>query len=137
MSLGNQIVAALLRSRAHALLSGRVALVRYRGRRSGRWIETPVQYVELDDGIVVLVGRPDSKRWWRNFSTGADLDVLVQGVWRSLYARVVRERDEPALAARLLDAYVARFPSSRRSLPAAGDSSVGDAGAVLVWGTPR
>ena len=41
--------------------------VRYVGRRSGKTFETPVGYRRKGDAIVIPVGMPDAKNWWRNF----------------------------------------------------------------------
>jgi hypothetical protein len=132
MAVANRIVAGVLRSPLHGLLSGKVDLLRYDGRRSGRTIETPTQYVLVGDDVVILVGRPDTKSWWRNFTEPRDLDVLIAGEWRPLRGEVRRGADDPDAVRPLLDAYLAKFPGARRSL---GDDPV--AGAVLVRCTPR
>jgi hypothetical protein len=136
MPVGNRIVGAVLQSPVHRVLSGSTDLIRYRGRRSGRSIETPTQYATVDDGIVILVARSDTKAWWRNFVPDGPIDVLIAGRWRPMTARVVRGTDDAATAARLLDAYLARFPRARRALPGETPDALG-AGAVLVWCTPR
>jgi hypothetical protein len=114
MSLGNRVVAAILRSPLHPVLSRGVALVRYEAPRSGRTVQTPVQYAELDDGLVLLVARPETKTWWRAFRSPHRLDVLVRGRWRPLCGRVVRSAVEPDVAAPLAEAYRRRFPSAER-----------------------
>jgi hypothetical protein len=63
----NPLVRALLRSPLHPLLSRRLVLLRVTGRRSDRTFELPVGYVRNDTGILVTVGAPDRKQWWRNF----------------------------------------------------------------------
>jgi hypothetical protein len=132
MAVANRIVAAVLQSPAHRVLSGKLDLVRYEGRRSGRTIVTPTQYAAVGDDVVILVGRPDSKTWWRNFTERRDVDVLIAREWRSMRGEVRRGADDPERVGALLDAYLARFPSARRSL---GPDPV--AGAVLVHCIPR
>lgn len=44
-----------------------LVIIRYVGRRSGTTFETPVGYRRTGDSIVIPVGMPDSKSWWRNF----------------------------------------------------------------------
>lgn len=132
MTVANRLVAGVLQSPLHRVLSGKVDLVRYSGRRSGRTIETPTQYVTVGDDVVILVGRPETKTWWRNFWEPRDLDVLVAGEWRELRGQVRRGIDDPDAVRPLLDAYVAKFPSARRAL---GDDPV--AAAVLVRCVPR
>ena len=41
--------------------------IRYVGRRSGKTFETPVAYRRTGEDIVIPVGLPDKKNWWRNF----------------------------------------------------------------------
>lgn len=57
MKVGSVFVSGVLRSPAHRLLSGSIVLIRYTGRRSGRTITTPTQYVRSGDDVVILVGR--------------------------------------------------------------------------------
>lgn len=79
MSFANSCVSTLLRSPLHWLLSGFTDLVRYRGRRTGRPIMMPSQYAECGFDRVILVARPGTKTWWRNFRTERDLDLLIRG----------------------------------------------------------
>ncbi len=130
MGRGNAVVAALLRSPLHRILSGSTAVVRYTGPRSGRQIETPVQYARHGDGLVILVGRHDTKRWWRSFREERDLDVLVQRAWLPMRGRAVVGEDEPEVLAPLLDAYLARFPKAARAVP--GDTPEARARAAVV-----
>jgi len=50
---------------------------------TGQSIEFPVQYVITGDRIVIFPGRPESKRWWRNLSHSAPVDILLRGTWQS------------------------------------------------------
>lgn len=125
------------------MLSGSTDLVRYTGRRSGRLITTPTQYARLGQELIVLVGRPESKTWWRNFRTDQEVEVLVEGRWLPMTARAVVGADEPDTIAPLLAAYRQRFPRSGRSSRAAEAGSDRDperdpaAGSVIVWCRPR
>ena len=135
VGVANRVVAGLLSSPFHRVLSRSTALIRYSGRRSGRTIVLPVQYAELDDGLVVLVGSPDTKQWWRNFRGGRELDALVRSEWRPFVGTLRRGTDEPDEVARLLDAYVARFPKVAHRLPVDFDERARTA--VVVHCTPR
>jgi hypothetical protein len=76
----NRAVLAVLRSRRHRLLSGRVIGVRYGGRRSGRDIALAVQYARVSGReLIVVPGRAATKTWWRNFEQPHPLEVLVGG----------------------------------------------------------
>lgn len=135
MRIGNSVVSWLLRSPLHRLLSGSTDLVCYTGRRSGRQIVTPTQYARSGDDVIVLVGRPESKTWWRNFSTDGDIDVLLQRRWVPMTARAVVGADAPDTITPLLEAYVERFPRAGRVL--GDDTGLGARRAVVVWCRPR
>ncbi|MBA8827643.1 hypothetical protein FHX42_005061 [Saccharopolyspora lacisalsi] len=44
-----------------------MAVLSYRGHRSGRHFSLVVGFHRTSDGIVIKVQLPDRKRWWRNF----------------------------------------------------------------------
>ena len=136
MSLGNKVVRAILGSPAHRLLSGSTAVVRYRGRRSAVEFSTPTQYARRGDDLVILVGRPDTKQWWRNFREDRELEVLVDGRWLLMTGRAIIGAEQPDVLTPLLAAYADRFPKAERHLPGEGrEAKV--AGAVVVWCRPR
>ena len=90
--LANPIVTRVLRSPLHGLLSRRLLLLGYEGRRSGQYYETPVLYRETDDGIVVLTPTTHTT-WWRNFEDGHPASVLLRGRWRDGVGTVVTDAD--------------------------------------------
>jgi len=53
--------------------------------------------------------------WWRNFLDDRDIDILVQGHWLAMTARVVRGADESDELLPLLDEYLKRFPRAKAS----------------------
>ena len=136
MGFANTVVAGILRSPAHRLLSGSTVLLAYEGRRSGRRIVLPTQYARSGDDLVILVGRPETKRWWRNFKAPHDVDVLVAGEWRSMTGEAFSGADLSHVADPLLDAYLARFPKATRAL-GPGTDVERRASAVLVRCRPR
>ena len=78
--LANPLVRSVLRSRVHALLSGRLLLLGYRGARSGRSYEIPLRYCALSDGRLVVVAlRPERKLWWRSVRERAPVSVVFRG----------------------------------------------------------
>lgn len=114
--LANRVVGTILRSPAHRILSGSTDLIRYRGVRSGTDHVTPTQYARVGEDVVILVGKPDTKQWWRNFRSPQPLDVLLAREWHpmigtALDGRVDSEPVVPALAA-----YLERFPRVARTL---------------------
>jgi hypothetical protein len=107
----NPLVRAVLRSPLHRLLSGRLLVLSYRGRRSGRTFEIPVRYAETDDGKLVVVATwPERKLWWRSFDGGAAASVTLRCARRSVAGCV--ESGEARDTA--LSAYLGAFPRSER-----------------------
>ena len=135
MGIANRVVRAVSESPAHRLLSGSTDVDRYRGRRSGAEFSTPTQYARRGDELIILVGKPDTTRWWRNFRADRDLDVLVQGRWLTMTGRGVIGADERETIAPLLDAYLGRFPKAARLL--GDDREAQIRRAVIVWCRPR
>ena len=54
---GNSFIAWLLRSPLHGLLSGNTLLITVTGRKTGRPITTPVNYVRDGDRLWVISNR--------------------------------------------------------------------------------
>lgn len=76
----NPLVRAVLRSPAHRLLSGGVLLLTYSGRRSGTRYTIPVQYRPAGEDLVVTVGWPERKLWWRSLrEPGTPVTVRLRG----------------------------------------------------------
>ena len=59
-------------------LSGSVVLVSYVGRVSGITRQLPVNCERYGDSYLIRVGRWESKRWWRNFTSPWPME-LVRG----------------------------------------------------------
>ena len=86
----NPLVRAVLRSPAHGLLSGHLALITVTGRRTGRRFTIPVGYHEDGDRVTIPVEWPEGKRWWRNLrGDGAPVELRIRGVRRIGIARAV------------------------------------------------
>jgi hypothetical protein len=79
----NPVVRGVLRSPAHGLLSGRLALLTVTGRRSGRTFTFPVGYHRDGDRVIVSVASPERKRWWRNLRDAAPVEIWLGGVRRA------------------------------------------------------
>lgn len=108
-SIGNHLVATVLRSPIHSLLSSRLMLLTYEGRRTGRSYTIPVNYAEHDGGLVVYAGQAARKQWWRNLQTARQVEIVLRG--RRLSATATVSRD-PALR----DAYLDRYPKAAAAL---------------------
>jgi len=75
--LYNPVVAAVLRSPLHGVMSDSVMLLTYRGRKSGKVFTTPISYVR-DGGDILAVASRDHA-WWRNLRGGALVRVRLRG----------------------------------------------------------
>ena len=88
----NPVLRTILRSPAHRLVSGRVALITYSGRKSGRSYTIPVFYRDKGDEVTIAVGWPERKVWWRNLTgEGGEVRLMVRG--RELRGHAVATRD--------------------------------------------
>ncbi len=81
--LVNPVLRALARTPGHRLLGGRLVVLSYTGRRTGRRHELPVMAVAAGDDLVVIVGEAEAKSWWRNFDH-VPQDVRVRSRGRLL-----------------------------------------------------
>ncbi len=109
-AVAHPVLLAVLRSPVGRLLGGLCEL-RFVGRVSGRDIALPVQCVRVGTRLVVLVGRADGKRWWRNFRGGHDVQVRLGGVVHRGRGRVVDAGDPDR--ARAERAYTRGRPRTR------------------------
>lgn len=115
----NAVVRLLLRARLlRRLVDGAVCELAFTGRRTGRKISLPVMYAQRGDRVVVLVGDPAAKRWWRNFSQPHPVRVLLRGAPRTGVGVVVAAGNPAWNEANGI--YTARFPD----LPAGDDPFV-------------
>ena len=83
----NPFVRAVLSSRLHRLLSRGLALITVTGRRSGRQYTFPVGYHQDADRVIVSVGWPERKRWWRNLRHGGRVEMRIRGKRRAGHAQ--------------------------------------------------
>jgi len=81
LHLFNPFVAALLRSPLHGLVSSRLMLLTYTGRKSGRTYTIPVGYTRLGGDLLVFT----YYAWWRNLRGGGSVTLGLQG--RTMIAR--------------------------------------------------
>jgi hypothetical protein len=90
LGLFNAFTRWLLHTRVlRRLVERHVCELRYTGVRSGRQVVLPVMYAQHDERIVVMVGRADHKRWWRNFTRPHPVRVWLRGGARTGVAHVV------------------------------------------------
>jgi len=85
----NPLIATVLRSPLHGLLSPGLALLTVTGRRSGRRYSIPVGYQRDGDDVVVLVSEARRKQWWRNYYEPGSVAVRLRGRDRAGRAELV------------------------------------------------
>jgi hypothetical protein len=92
-AVANSMVRPLVLSpRWGRLVEGRMTVITYTGRRSGRTISTPVAYKRHDDEVTIKVELPNQKTWWRNFADhDGPISVWLQVVERRGNATAVRD----------------------------------------------
>jgi hypothetical protein len=59
----NPLVTLILRSYLHGLMSDTVLLITYRGRKTGKDYNLPVQYTQAGNHIYIVPGNPEQKTW--------------------------------------------------------------------------
>jgi hypothetical protein len=70
-----------------------LVVISYVGRRSGKTFTIPVNYRYVGDEVVIGVGLPDAKNWWRNFlGSGGPIALRLNGTNRA--GRAVATRDD-------------------------------------------
>jgi hypothetical protein len=111
---GNSLMLAVLRSRAHRLVSGLVIELHYIGRRTGRKYALPVQYARTGDRLVVRPQQVRRSAWWRNFAEPTTVTVLIAGRIRRGTAHLIAAH-EPAWE-RARDTYAARWRRSAQAI---------------------
>lgn len=102
----NPCMALLLRSPLHRILSGSVMVIYFTGRKSGRQLYTPVRYLRQGNTVRCFTGTEG--KWWHNFKTPADVQLLVRG--EQVNAKAQASRGEEAGVRAKLEAFLARFP---------------------------
>src|SRR3990172_1999026 len=95
----NPIMSWVLKSPLHGMISKGVMLVTVTGRKSGKTISTPTNYLRDRNTLWVISWR--DRKWWRNLRGGAKARVLLAGRGLEGYGQVIEE--EKAAAASLFD----------------------------------
>lgn len=74
--IANPIVSALLRSPLHCVMSNKLMLITYQGRKSGKVITHPIGSFAWDQDEVMAF---TSARWWVNLLEGKPVTLLIRG----------------------------------------------------------
>jgi hypothetical protein len=105
------LVAALLRSPLHGIASKGLMVLCWTGRESGRRFDLPVGYQRDGSSMIVLISKPNEKRWWRNFREPWPAELRIRGRVREATGVVV----EPGS-----DEFFERIETTLRQLPWVG-----------------
>jgi hypothetical protein len=87
-------------------------VLEYLGRRTGQPRTLVAAYVRTGSRVVITVGWPERKTWWRNFQTPYGVRVRLAGVEHDATAHVERVGAEVRL---LVDLDVPLVPAPHRS----------------------
>jgi len=101
----NPIMIFLLRSPLHGLLSRSMMLITYTGRKSGKPITLPTNYVREGNAVFVVSRR--ERTWWRNLRGGARVTIRLQGRDYSGEGKAIEDANA---VAEDLRAYFCRVP---------------------------
>jgi hypothetical protein len=107
----------LLRSRLHRLASGRLLLVTFHGRRSGKEYTLTLGYFPWEEDTLLSIS---SRPWVKNLRDEAPARVLVRGRWRDVVAMTAEDIES-------VSALLARFAQVKGPRMARG----------LLLGLPR
>lgn len=87
----NPFVSMILRSPLHGMLSGRLMLLTFAGRKTGKRFTVPVGYTregDTDDTLTLF----SSYSWWKNLRGGSPVAVRLEGRERTGRAEVIEDR---------------------------------------------
>jgi len=108
----NPPIRAILRSPLHFLLDGNLISLTYTGRRSGRKFSLVTMYARFGNELIVFVGQPEKKKWWRNFHEKAFADVRFKGQRYACAGQLLGT--DPSSVIPRLEAYCSKHSSSAR-----------------------
>lgn len=97
----NPMMVWLLKSPLHGMISKGAMLVSVTGRKSGKSISTPTNYLRDGDTLWVISWR--DRKWWRNLRGGANVRILLAG--KSVEGRGQVIEEEKQVAQNLFDYY--------------------------------
>ena len=113
----NPIMMWLLRSPLHGMLSGSTMIITYTGRKSGKTLSTPVNYVR--DGDVLWTISFRHRTWWRNLNA-SPVTLRIQGRDVAGVATAITDQQQ---VVDCLTAYLRKAPQVARYIGVALDAS--------------
>jgi hypothetical protein len=111
----NPIIRWILNSSLHQMMSSSVLLFTYRGNKSGKIYQIPVQYAQEGKFLYIIPGAAEVKTWWRNFRNSTPVHVILCREKLTGNAVVLnRENDKEAII-KGIELYLKHFPSLLKS----------------------
>lgn len=97
--------------RGNRRMGDQVLLLRFIGRRTGHAYEIPVSYRRIEGRMALLT----NSRWRHNFRGGAEVEVILKGEVRPMYAELT---DDPLQVAKLYQGFIQEvgIPEAQRRL---------------------
>lgn len=83
----NTIMRFILRSPLHWLVSSKIMLISFQGRKSGKVFTTPVSYMQTGNAVTLFT----HATWWRNLVGGAPVTLQIKGKTRPATTDVIAE----------------------------------------------
>jgi len=105
------VIAALLRSPLHGLVSANLLMLTYVGAKTGMRRALPLSYVAVGDRLYLCTR---SSRWWRNLRNARSVELHLRGRRVSAVPAVVDVRTDEALDA--LRAFLTANPKTGEML---------------------
>ena len=90
----NPMMIWLLKSPLHFFISKNMMLTTVTGRKSGKQISTPTNYLRDGNALWVISWR--ERTWWRNLRGGANVRVLLAGASVAGRGQVIEEEKQVA-----------------------------------------
>ncbi len=92
----NKVMAGMLRSPLHGIVSEGIMLITVTGRKSGKSYTLPVSYAQEGNDVMCSTDRV-GRNWWKNLRGGGDVTLRLRGKNVTGHATVI-EDDQEAIA---------------------------------------
>ena len=112
--LFNPLIRLVLKSPLRPLLSSWLLVLSYRGRKSGKRYDLPVQFTQSAETLWIIPMMAEQKIWWRNLRGGAQVEVFLRGHRRQGWATLLSGSEDAAAVSQGLVICLRRFPALAR-----------------------
>lgn len=94
----NKVLAFLMRTPLHSIMSQHIMLITFRGRKSGKLFTTPIGYLRQGESVSCFTDH----KWWRNLVEQPEVTLLIRGKRYQGKAEVIHD-DKEAIASALIE----------------------------------